>query len=435
MSIVGVGRRIRIYIGEGDQWGAGPLYLALLEKLRAEGCAGATAFRGLAGFGAHHRIRTARLVDVATSLPMVVEWIDNPERVDKVLPTITAMVSEGMITSEDIEIVFFQHRVVEDISARRKVRDVMTSQVTTVHPETRLREAVKLLVNRNYRALPVVDEGDRVVGIVTNGDLVERGGLRLRMELLGALTTVQLAHELAALEDAKTVADVMTRPAVTVGPEMNLADVAHLMVTRRLKRFPVVDQSGLLVGIVSRVDLLRTRADAYPNPTSETAAHEGKTIREAMRTDIPVVGRAAPLGELLDAIASTRLNRAIVVDEDRRVLGIVTDAALLRRLSPEDHPSVLRVLMSRLPFVRLNPEDRTNLTRSVGSTAEQLMDLNLPTVLIDTPLGEAIKKMLGERRKILPVVDATGRLLGAVDRADLLRALQSVEDELKPPPI
>jgi CBS-domain-containing membrane protein len=424
---VGVGKRIRIYVGEADQWQAGPLYLALLETLRVEGCAGATAFRGVAGFGAHSRIHAANLLDISADLPIVVEWIDAPERVERVLPAIRAMVAEGMITSEDVSIVMYQHRAAADISARRHARDVMTRDVASVKPTARLREAVQLLVNQNYRALPVVDDQRRVIGIVTNGDLVERGGLGLRMELLSALTAEQLAHELAVVEDEKTVADVMTRPAVTVDPEANLADVAHLMVTRRLKRLPVVDRFGALVGMISRVDLLRTRADAYPTPSVDAPGSAGKTLGEIMRTDVPVVGRAAPLGELLDAVASTRLNRAIVVDDDHRVLGIVTDAALLRRLSPEDHPSVPRLLMSRLPFVRLSPEERAQLSRAVGTTAEELMDQGVPTARPETPLGEAIRIMLADRQKVLPVGDEAGRFVGAVDRADLLMALGELE--------
>src|SRR5258708_5307064 len=150
MSIVGLGKRIRIYIDEGDQWGVGPLYLALLDKLRSEGCAGATAIRGVAGFGAHHRMHTATLLDISGNLPIVIEWIDAPERVDRVLPTISAMVAQGMITSDDTQIAYFQHRIVEDISGSRRVRDGMTPRATAVRPGTRLRDAVKLLVHRNY---------------------------------------------------------------------------------------------------------------------------------------------------------------------------------------------------------------------------------------------------------------------------------------------
>src|SRR6516225_951131 len=110
MTAVGSAKRIRIYLDEGDQLGIGPLYLAVLEKLRAEGCSGATAFRGVAGFGAHHRMHAATLLDISGNLPIVVEWIDTQERVERVLPPITAMIKEGMITSDDIQVVYSQPR-------------------------------------------------------------------------------------------------------------------------------------------------------------------------------------------------------------------------------------------------------------------------------------------------------------------------------------
>jgi PII-like signaling protein len=110
MDSMGVAKRIRIYLNEVDHWQHHPLYLAILDTLRAEGCAGATVLRGIAGFGGHHRIHTAMLVDVTPSLPLVVEWIDTPERVAQVLPKIQTMVSSGLITSEDVAIVFDQSR-------------------------------------------------------------------------------------------------------------------------------------------------------------------------------------------------------------------------------------------------------------------------------------------------------------------------------------
>jgi len=430
MEIVGVGKRVRMYVGEADLWHGRPLYLAIIETLRAEGCAGATAFRGIAGFGAHSRIHAATIEVLSADLPIVVEWIDAPDRVERVLPKITPMVSQGMITVEDVFITYYQHRRVDDISGPLHVEDVMTRNPVRVRPELPLRDAVEILVGRDYRALPVVDAQDRVVGIVTNSDLVERGGLRARIELLGVLTAEQLAAELAAVEKGKTVADVMTQPAVTVGPRTSLADAAHLMVMRRLKRLPVVDASGVLLGIVSRADLLRTRAEAYPLPWIDTTPRMGRTIGDVMRTDIPVVGRMAPLAEVLDAVVSTRLNRALVVDDERRVVGVVTDAEMLGRLSPEDHPSIVRILMSRLPFVHVSQEEKENLAHALGMTAEELMDRNVPTVPTDMPLGEAIEIMLRDRRKLLPVVDSAGRLVGAADRADLLRTLIAIEDEM-----
>jgi len=429
MDLAGAGKRIRIYIGESDQRHGSPLYLVILDTLRAEGCAGATVVRGIAGFGAHSRIHTASLLDVSADLPIVVEWIDTTDRVARVLPKVRALLSEGMITCEEIEVVFYQARLVSDLTNHLPVRDVMTTDVVTVQPTTPLRGAAALFIGKIYRAAPVVDDHRRVVGMVSNGDLVERGGLRVRLELLGILTAEQIAHELSVVEDGKTVADAMTSPAITVPSDAKLADVAHLMVTRRLKRVPVVDNQGTLLGIVSRADLLRTRSDAFPRPVVEGPPRIGRTIGEVMRTDIPVVSRTASLAEVVDAVVSTRLNRAIVVDEENHVVGVVSDAELLRRLSPEDHPSLVRILTSRLPFVHLGPRERSALAHALGKTAEDLMDAEVPTVPADSPLGEAIEVMIKGQHKLLPVVDAGGKLLGAADRADLLRTLVALQSQ------
>ena len=423
MSIVGVGRRVRVYLSEGGRGPDGVLYVRILDLLRVEGCAGATAIRGVAGFGADGRLRTGLIVDAPSDLPIVVEWIDTPERVERVLPKIKALVADGLITVETVEIVHQPRRAARDLGERTSVRDVMSRDVVAARPDAPLASTVRQLVESPYRALPVVDPQGRVVGIVTNSDLVERGGLGLRVELLRTLSPRELAAELAASERGKTVADVMTSPVATIGPAATLADAAHLMVARSLKRVPVVDERDRLLGMVSRVDLLRTSADAYANPAVETPPVTGRTIGEVMRRSVPTVRRDAPLAEVLDAVVSTRLNRALVVDEAGRVIGAVTDAELVRRLSPKDHPGVVRVLMSKLPFASLSVAERREIERSRGVTAEALMIPSAPTVGPDTPIGEAIALMLSERRKILPVVGEDGRLLGAVDRADLLRLL------------
>jgi len=107
MQIARTGKRVRIYIGERDKASGHhePLWETILELLRTEGAAGATVVRGLAGFGAHSTIHHARLADIVPDLPVLVEWIDAPERVEQLLPRVSDLVPSGMITLEDIEIV------------------------------------------------------------------------------------------------------------------------------------------------------------------------------------------------------------------------------------------------------------------------------------------------------------------------------------------
>jgi PII-like signaling protein len=110
MEIDGLGKRVQVFIDEGDSIHGKQLYLAILEKLKAEGAAGGTVARGIAGFGAHGRIHTAHLVDLFAPLPLIVTWVDTPERVERLLPIIRDMVSEGLVTVEDVTIIKYTHR-------------------------------------------------------------------------------------------------------------------------------------------------------------------------------------------------------------------------------------------------------------------------------------------------------------------------------------
>src|SRR5262245_41996979 len=105
MQIQGKAYRVAIYIGEDNHYQGKSLYMALLELLLKEGASGATVLRGLAGYGAHSRIHTTTIVNLSADLPIVVEWIDLPERVERLLPTIREMVNDGLITLEEVQVV------------------------------------------------------------------------------------------------------------------------------------------------------------------------------------------------------------------------------------------------------------------------------------------------------------------------------------------
>ena len=107
MEIVDTGKRVRIYIGEKDKAEGQhePLWETILKLLQREGAAGATLVRGLAGFGTHQKLHIARVADIVTDLPVVIEWLDGPERIERLLPQVCDMVREGTITLEDVQIV------------------------------------------------------------------------------------------------------------------------------------------------------------------------------------------------------------------------------------------------------------------------------------------------------------------------------------------
>ncbi len=136
-----------------------------------------------------------------------------------------------------------------------KVADVMSRDVVVVRPGMALKDVARVLVNRHYSGVPVVDDEGHVVGVVSEGDILakERGP--------GSGSSIfERALELqtwAAKHDARDAGDAMTAPAVTIGPRRNVSEAAALMLDRRVNRLPVVDDDGKLVGIVTRADLVR----------------------------------------------------------------------------------------------------------------------------------------------------------------------------------
>ena len=108
MKIEGEGALLRIFIGESDTWHGKPLYQAIVERVRAEGLAGATVVRGIEGFGADSRLHTSRILRLSEDLPVVIEIVDTPERIDTVLPILDEMVGEGMVTREKVQIIAYR---------------------------------------------------------------------------------------------------------------------------------------------------------------------------------------------------------------------------------------------------------------------------------------------------------------------------------------
>jgi SulP family sulfate permease len=314
------------------------------------------------------------------------------------------------------------------IPAHATAGEVMSRDVASISPTASLREVVELMLLKLRRAVPVV-EGGRVVGIITNGDLVQRGGLGGRLQLLRGLAWRDVHAQLEGLAGAaKCAADVMSPDPVTVLASTPLRKVAGIMAKRKLKRLPVVDDAGALIGMVSRVDLLRSAVgkERPGEAPIAVAAPAGAQVARVMRTDIPSVLPTASLPEVLEAVISTRLNKALVVDRDHHVVGLVSDAELMERMTPALRPGLLRAIMQRLPFT--HPDERHGAAAQPhlrGKTAADVMLTGVPHVAADAPLTVAISTMLDSDGKILAVVDSAGRLMGIVDRADLLRGVAS----------
>ena len=144
-----------------------------------------------------------------------------------------------------------------------KVKDIMTTELITVSPETEIVQATKLLLDNRINGVPVLDETGRLVGILCQSDLIAQqqkipipSFFTLLDGLIPLISEKQIDKQVRKIA-AVTVAEAMTPNPVTVQPDTNIEEVAALMVDRNFHTIPVVDE-GELVGIVGKEDILRT---------------------------------------------------------------------------------------------------------------------------------------------------------------------------------
>jgi PII-like signaling protein len=108
MKIPEDGSVLRIFVGESDKHGHVPLYEAIVLKAREAGLAGATVLRGVMGFGRHSVMHTAKILRLSEDLPMIVEIVDSLQKIEAFLPTLDAMVPEGLVTLEQVRVIHYR---------------------------------------------------------------------------------------------------------------------------------------------------------------------------------------------------------------------------------------------------------------------------------------------------------------------------------------
>jgi CBS domain-containing protein len=148
-----------------------------------------------------------------------------------------------------------------------KARDIMTSPVITVKPRTEVQKVAQLFLDRCISGAPVVDDEGKLVGMVSEGDLLHRseaGTGRRRSWWLGLLTSKQTLASEYAREHGRHVADIMSCRLVTAAPHTPVREIARLLEKHCIKRVPIVE-NGQLVGLVSRANLIQAVASAPAN--------------------------------------------------------------------------------------------------------------------------------------------------------------------------
>lgn len=146
-------------------------------------------------------------------------------------------------------------------------KDIMNECVTACVPETKLEDAVRTLAEQEISGMPVIDATERVVGIISENDLLLSDQLeppRLKTALFGIYMPRESVMERMAEARGLRVMDVMTKNVISFGPDTPVDEIAAAMVDKRINRVPILDEGRHLLGIVSRADIIRALAQSRP---------------------------------------------------------------------------------------------------------------------------------------------------------------------------
>jgi CBS-domain-containing membrane protein len=165
------------------------------------------------------------------------------------------------ITEEDLKRIF--QLALEHAKRRLKkrilVKDVMSKNVIAVKKDTKVSELIEILTKNRISGVPVVDEENRVLGIVIEADLLfttKTGKIRGLRDFLKRLIGEEYSTLATPLSGDLKVEDIMTSPVITASPDMDIEEASKILSEKRIKRLPVVDENGKLIGIITRHDLV-----------------------------------------------------------------------------------------------------------------------------------------------------------------------------------
>ncbi len=414
-------QRVRIYLSRDDQWEGGPRYLALLEQLRLYGATGATALQGLAGFGPGHRSRGALPERSEQRQPVVIEWIDRSERVARVLPLLEGLLGDYLVTLEDIPVYRATLRARGPFAAERSVGDLMRRPAPSVSAETPLAAALAQMVGERIGALPVVDEASRLTGLITEQDLLWRGGLRLPPRLLPLLSPDEGAAFVAPLA-GRVAREVMSAEPRSVGPGTAIPQALVAMIEWGYAQIPVIDRDGRLAGLLGQEHVLRealTQAAAAGEAVAVRDAEPPTPVRLVMQTALHQVPAGARPDAALAQLVATPSQSLLVVDAAGRLGGVLNTASALRGLGGEARAAFLAALQrpqaAGLPGAGQPIESEQSL--------DELLERDPPMIGPEQSVLDAVRRLIELETEQLAVVDGETRLLGIIGRGGLIRAL------------
>lgn len=415
---------IEIFTSEKVRWNGRPLNEAVVQYVHdLKIAARCLVTRAVDGCYESGEVATGRLEVLSYNMPLRIAIVLPAAEIERVLPEVEAMVEDGIVAVHHLDVV--SHKTRKQLVPRQiKVRDIMTPDPRKVSLTTPLDQVVRLLLSSIFTGVPVVDDADRPAGVITQGDLIYKGKMPMRLGLLAESGSEKLDAVLAALT-AKSAEEVMTSPVIAIGQDQFVKDAVDLMLSKGVKRLPVVDDKGKLTGMLSRLDIFRTIMQASPDwdafKQQNLTVGDVCTVSDIMRRDTHAVLPETPVDEIIRVIDSNDIQRVTVVDKAGHFLGLISDRDLLVAFSPDFPDAIWDQFLSLVPFSERGKRHREFKERLRAKTAGEVMNADIVTVDETTLIDAAIALMTQKGLKRLPVLDSEGKFKGMISRDSLLR--------------
>lgn len=417
---------IEVFTSEDIRVHGKPVWNAVVDYVAKSSIAArCIVLRGFAGCYESGEVAADNIEILSYNMPVKIEIILPTAELESLLPGIEEIVIDGIIavSSRDVR----QHRSQRQLIPRQmKVRDAMTSKPETISKETPASDIIRLLLANNFNTVTVVDLANHPIGIVTQGDLISRAQMPVRLGLLPRFDKGQVEEYLKSISGLNAV-DIMTKPVITVSDDKRLTEAVDLMLSNHLKRLPVVNKDDEMIGVLARVDIFRaitqTSSAQMTLDDSILATGDDLNVGSIMRRDIQTVHPETSIETILHVIDKGDIQRVAVVDENGRMLGMIFDIDLLE-LFADPTIGVWENVMQHIPFTLIATKHAE--TRK-AKRADDVMRDNMITITEDTPVENAVILMTEKGIKRLPVVDKDGVFLGMISRDSVLRsAIRSV---------
>jgi CBS domain-containing protein len=250
---------IRTYTNEKARFEGKDLASSIVSYVRSLWIAArCVVLRGIEGAYENGEALNGTIVEVSYHMPLVIDVLLPAAESGPVIAVLETMVTDGLVSVSTATVTSFRspHSL---ILPHLLVRDIRTANPIAAHADFTVRIAMELLIDHALKSLPIIDAQGKVIGILTQGDLVMMAAMPVRIGLLSSVPEIERKRWLQSTEGMR-VPEIMTGAPQTIRDDAKVTSAVHFIAKRGLKRFPVVDAQGKLTGMLSRIDVLKALA-------------------------------------------------------------------------------------------------------------------------------------------------------------------------------